>query len=227
MNNNPVRYNDPSGHDVGCPGRDLSECIDYRYDFLKAHVWASLPKPEDAPTGYNFPGRPEGFQGPEEERVLGIKTQTAEYYDEYRRLMIRNGYESYIDINGKISDEAMVSLVINAEFGGVITEEDVYDASLSALSYQYAYNGYAFTGPPICGASCAGTTEQLIWLQAFEAIRDPSKLLEAFTQGGALWTTFIPGASKVISGRFGDFYSFGNGGGGRICSDIYPTYCVK
>jgi hypothetical protein len=26
MNNNPVRYNDPSGHDVGCAGRDASEC---------------------------------------------------------------------------------------------------------------------------------------------------------------------------------------------------------
>jgi hypothetical protein len=25
-NNNPVRYNDPSGHDVGCAGRDASEC---------------------------------------------------------------------------------------------------------------------------------------------------------------------------------------------------------
>jgi RHS repeat-associated protein len=25
-NNNPVRYNDPTGHDVGCAGRDASEC---------------------------------------------------------------------------------------------------------------------------------------------------------------------------------------------------------
>jgi len=25
-NNNPVRYNDPSGHDVGCAGKDASEC---------------------------------------------------------------------------------------------------------------------------------------------------------------------------------------------------------
>ena len=25
-NNNPVRYNDPTGHDVGCGGRDASEC---------------------------------------------------------------------------------------------------------------------------------------------------------------------------------------------------------
>jgi len=26
MNNNPVRYNDPSGHDVGCAGKDASDC---------------------------------------------------------------------------------------------------------------------------------------------------------------------------------------------------------
>jgi RHS repeat-associated protein len=26
VNNNPVRYNDPTGHDVGCAGRDASEC---------------------------------------------------------------------------------------------------------------------------------------------------------------------------------------------------------
>ncbi len=26
MNNNPVRYNDPSGHDVGCPGQDAGKC---------------------------------------------------------------------------------------------------------------------------------------------------------------------------------------------------------
>jgi hypothetical protein len=26
MNNNPVRFNDPTGHDVGCPGMDASKC---------------------------------------------------------------------------------------------------------------------------------------------------------------------------------------------------------
>jgi hypothetical protein len=26
VNNNPVRYTDPTGHDVGCAGRDASEC---------------------------------------------------------------------------------------------------------------------------------------------------------------------------------------------------------
>jgi hypothetical protein len=29
VENNPIRYNDPTGHDVGCGGRDDSQCVSY------------------------------------------------------------------------------------------------------------------------------------------------------------------------------------------------------
>jgi RHS repeat-associated protein len=41
-NNNPVRYTDPTGHDVGCPGRDLSNCVPAKN--------TSNPSPTQTPT---------------------------------------------------------------------------------------------------------------------------------------------------------------------------------
>jgi RHS repeat-associated protein len=45
-NNNPIRFKDPSGHDVGCHGEDLSECISQP----SPAYWKAAPTSTPAPT---------------------------------------------------------------------------------------------------------------------------------------------------------------------------------
>ena len=65
VNNNPVRYNDPSGHDVGCGGRDASACAS-RKTFLIA-------------TG-------------KDDKISGYKGETMKPYYEYA---VEKGYQVY------------------------------------------------------------------------------------------------------------------------------------
>jgi hypothetical protein len=67
VNNNPIRYNDPSGHDVGCGSADASQCISYgiRNDpsvvsgEKAQELFEILESQNDIAFKYPNPGKPE------------------------------------------------------------------------------------------------------------------------------------------------------------------------
>ena len=95
-----------------------------------------------------------------------------EWYREIRQKLFVDFGWIYIDITGKIKDEALIALIIMGEFG--TTTSDIYDAALSALSNLYhSTRSPGTTGAAICYGSCT-IQEQLIFIQIMQAIRTTS-----------------------------------------------------
>jgi len=218
VNNSPLNFVDPTGH-------DWEEIIFNRTGAVPRSRWEPLPEPRDIPTGVNFPAKPEEFTGTQEEYEIAIKTKTLVYYEKYREWLIKNGYGHYLDGQGRIHDHVLITLVIYTELA-IMKRLDplAYEAGLSAMSYQFASNSYTFSGPPICGKSCPDLEAQLVWLQAFEGMRSEERFQDL--ANGDAWLPYVVDASRIMSGRFGDYYSWGNGGGGRLCS-VYFSFCVR
>jgi len=218
VNNSPLNFVDPTGH-------DWEEIIFNRTGAMPRSRWEPLPEPKDIVKGYNFPGKPDTFEGSQEEFVLYINNKTLEYYKIYREWLIKNGHGHMLDGNGWIRDKTLITLVINSEFGPIKEQfPDVYEAALSALSFQFANNAYTFQGEIICGHSCPDATAQLVWLQAFQGMRSPAPLETVKDSNG--WTTYIPDALRVMAEPFGDYTSWGNYGGVGLCIPYY-SFCVR
>jgi hypothetical protein len=79
---------------------------------------------------------------------------------------------------------------------------------------QFFNNSYITYGPSICGGMCPSIKAQLVWLEAFEAIRNDKALSIAFGPNtpfdlGPRWVAFLDDARTITEGPFGKLNSFG------------------
>lgn len=218
-----MRYNDPTGHmcsdpedsDLSCENGDTHpfQEIGKRYNYYAGNVWATLPSAKNVPTGANFPTKPDNVNWGDWQ--MTVKNNTNGYYEKYRRDLFLSGYSSNIDSNGMIDDQVLISLVISGEFGVLKqTDPNSYQDHLGAVSKQYDGNSYVTYGPPICKGGCPSLKAQLVWLQAFHAMRNRPAFQVAFgpnspTDSTPRWTAFLSDAASIMKGPFGSYSSFG------------------
>jgi hypothetical protein len=187
VNNNPIRYNDPSGHNI-CDGPlGAKECADARgnaeyYDYLVDKVFEPYPDPEDL---YN----------PDWNTLDRIEGVLSNYEKGRKALFLRYGWEA-VDKSGKIHDDLFMSITGAAEFGTLTIGSGGYFEAVEALSNQYYGETKVNTGPMRCFGEC-NLANQLLWATQMEAWYGNENLVGDYVTNGA-WLKHLPSAYLAI-----------------------------
>ena len=177
VQNNPIKYTDPSGHNLNCgvPGSAATDD-----DCAEAH-------PNNDGEILLFPEI-----DPNVIPDIGHLDAVIENYQALRAWLYQNYGWLYIDrITGMISDQVIIAFLIAAEFGA--TTGDLFGEALEALS-----NQYHSTGPQTpCGGACT-LGEQLTWLQTMEGFYSADQFGSILQNED--WLNYLSEAGDAISG---------------------------
>jgi RHS repeat-associated protein len=190
VNNNPVKYTDPTGH-IACDDMDdKGRCINYEQQ--NRRLYSKLVSDgsfESAPDIKDIPW--EGGFGP----ISHLEGALNKYEHMRRELFISYGFQ-YVDENGKIDDKAIMALIISSELAAV-RGKSIYKEALEALSNQY-FSVKSPSGPMQCGGNCS-ITDQILWTSQMEGIYNRSDFVQNHVTSGA-FETYLPDASLAAAG---------------------------
>jgi hypothetical protein len=204
MNNNPVRYTDPTGHWAGpaihdSDGDSTTLLNNTRlYEALVDEGMFDLPEPDDVPC-------PEMCYTTKTGKMVDVRPTTHQQYSLFRKeLFLRYGWR-YITRSGKITDQALLAIIRWKEFGGLKGLDDAYGEAMEALSNQY-HSTRAGDHSAKCFGDCT-MEEQLVWLQIVQSFRG-NKPSEYFDATGLIGYDEV--ADIVTEGPYGDSWMWGH-----------------
>ena len=228
--NNPLKYVDPTGYLNGQPplnnqqcGPDMIYCgglgdpnnsfevAEYQYaggeitgeqyyDWLVDNGYFMVPSEYSLFTYGGQYSKRENYQ------TMGLNIS---WYREIRQKLFVDFGWVYIDKSGKIKDEALIAIIVRAEFGTTISDKTkIYEAALSALSNLYhSTRSPGNTGAAICFGSCT-IQEQLIFIQIMQAIRTTS--IDKYFNSTNSFKAYLPLATNIVAAPFGLYWMWGN-----------------
>ena len=163
-------------------------------------------------------------QNPEGLDQAFISSTITQYNRTRRSLWERYGWR-YIDISGKVSDEIIMALLIDSEFGLYKQMDDnAYGEALEALSNEYSSGikiGKVIPGGALCYSQCT-LNSQISWLLDMQGFRSESVALSLENEG---WKGYY---SDAMSAKVGYQYGAENSSWfwGNVTEEEKMSYSV-
>jgi hypothetical protein len=147
VNNNPVKYNDPSGHDVGCAGIDMYMCGIYGKSFAG---WANYVR-DDVIELLNNPPRDSGEMN--RDQIFDLLPDITPAMKGFHKQYLNNIKENQVTTNNSSGVSELEALLIFVKEGASFTE--TFNKAINITSPVYKTLKYAIPSGPIEAAADA------------------------------------------------------------------------
>jgi RHS repeat-associated protein len=182
VNNNPVVYKDPSGHDVFCTLTLDDQCVKWSDNLPRNGGIGKIGSSRGSNVEQDFNPLPDPDKIPDPGKVGAsyplVPSKTRDAYEKIRKaLLLMCGWEC-IGTDGKINDDVLLAIIIMGEFGTLKNHpsmpgiDRVYSTDEFNTAYYEALEGLSNEYDYYLGHGSNSTVEtQLSWLLIIESFR--------------------------------------------------------